>query len=58
MKMTPMAVVRWRLVQAVDLFDDRVLGHRFQRVCLWCGESSWWEAGYYRPGAHCPVDRD
>jgi hypothetical protein len=58
MKITPMANLRWRLVQLVDLFDDRVIGHRFYRLCQWCGESSWWEAGYYRLGATCPVDWD
>lgn len=58
MKITPMAILKWRLVKLVDLFDDRVLGHRFYNVCQWCGGSSWWEAGYYQPGATCPVDWD
>ena len=56
MQITRMAIVRWRLIQMIDLFDDRVLRHRFYSFCRYCGESDWWEAGYYRAGAICPVD--
>lgn len=58
MTITLMAILRWRLIQLIDLFDDRLIGHRFYSLCTFCGESDWWEAGFHRPGATCPVDWD
>ena len=53
-----MAALRWRIVQAVDVIDDRIIGHRVYAICQWCGNTDWWEAGYHQPGATCPVDWD
>jgi hypothetical protein len=57
-KITPMAILRWRLIQLIDLFDERVLRHRIYAVCQFCGGSDWWDAGDYQHGAKCPVDWD
>ena len=58
MQITRMALLRWRLIQLIDLVDDRIIGHRIYRICEWCGSSDWWEASYYQNGAKCPVDWD
>ena len=58
MTITRMALLRWRLIQLIDLFDVHVLRHRFYSVCQFCGGSDWWEASDHQPGATCPVDWD
>ena len=58
MQITRMAVLRWRIVQAVDFIDARIIGHRVYAICQWCGGTDWWEAGDHQPGASCPVDWD